>query len=381
MTSSGSTLTQDHVALTDGFAARRYFAKFEAITAHMGRVAAQMRAEGRLNDIDVDILGRYQVALGFTFKALALKYLLTGKASERFLTAMSFDAVESGFPVAAELLVMANDAMQAERHLAQAPSAERLKQDMVHKITTDFETPVKLQYALSQRLYYEELAKGGLFWARNDPEAIWVENTGEGRDLRRRYVLHWAVYDSQYNLPTVYIMEVEDTGKYALARDQRRWPEVQAHLMGQALGGLKLVTIAAGFDQSFDDLHPKRLRRFHLGPMYSHAFTRQSGPIAEVLATAKSPVGQDWAMAWTLEELLSEKVREERAGWLSTVEREVYALDPFSGRGADTGATSTERMIILPERPYQVLEEMRPAGFNSIRKFVVSPQGRVLSYT
>ncbi|MGH1457926.1 MAG: hypothetical protein ACRBBT_03400 [Paracoccaceae bacterium] len=377
---SAADLTRDHVALTDGFAARRYFAKFEAITAHMGRVAAQMRAEGRLDDTDVDILGRYQVALGFTFKALALKYLMTGKASERFLTAMSFDAVESGFPVAAELLVMANDAMQAERHLAQAPSAAQLKADMVQKITSDYEVPVKLQYALSQRLYYEELAKGGLFWARNDPEAIWIENSGEGRDLRRRYVLHWAVYDSQYNLPAVYIMEVEDSGKYALARDQRRWPEVQSHLMGQALGGLKLLTIAKGFDESFDDLHPKRLRRFHLGPMYSHAFTRQSGPIAEVLASAKAPMGQDWAMAWTLEELLSEKVREERAGWLSTVEREVYALDPFSGRGADTGATSTERMIILPERPYQALEEMRPAGFESIRKFVVSPQGRVLSY-
>jgi hypothetical protein len=58
----------------------------------------------------------------------------------------------------------------------------------------------------------------------------------------------------------------------------------------------------------------------------------------------------------------------------------VFALDPFAGRGAETGATRMERSIILPQRPYQALEELDPPGFGSVRKFVVSPQGRVLRY-
>ncbi len=78
--------------------------------------------------------------------------------------------------------------------------------------------------------------------------------------------------------------------------------------------------------------------------------------------------------------LQSERVEEERAGWFSTVEREVFALDPFSGRGVDTGATRTERSIILPQRPFQALEELNPPGFASVTKYVVSPQGRVLRY-
>lgn len=201
-----------------------------------------------------------------------------------------------------------------------------------------------------------------------------------GLDERRRYLLHWAVYDSQVNLPTIYLMEVEDTGRAPLGKDERRWPECQAHLMAQSLGGLKLLTIAKGFDESFDDLHPKRLRRFHVGPMYSHAFTRQTGPLSEVLAQADAPVGQDWALAWTDEVLESERVIEERAGWFGTVEREVFALDPFSGKGAETGATRMERSIILPERPYQVLAEKTPPGFSSVTKYVVSPGGRVLRY-
>ena len=150
--------------------------------------------------------------------------------------------------------------------------------------------------------------------------------------------------------------------------------------MAQSLAGLKLLTIAQGFDTDFDDLHPKRLRRIHLGPMYSHDFTLQTGPIREVLEQAHSPAGDDWALAWTVEELRSDRVEMEKSGWFGEVEREIFALDPVGGRGAETGATSTVRSLILPQRPYQVLAERNPAGFLGVRKFVVSPEGRVLSY-
>jgi hypothetical protein len=114
--------------------------------------------------------------------------------------------------------------------------------------------------------------------------------------------------------------------------------------------------------------------------MYSSAFTTQTGPLGEVLSAARSPEGQDWALVWTEEDLVSERVVEEKSGWFSTVEREIFALDPFSGRGGDTGTTRMERSIILPQSPFQVLEERNPPGFGSVRKFVVSSSGRVLQY-
>ncbi|MGJ8618380.1 MAG: hypothetical protein ACSHWS_16175 [Sulfitobacter sp.] len=369
--------TLDHVGLTDTFASRRYFRKFEGIMQHMLHVAGVMEAEQKLNREEVAILTRYAAKLTHTFKALSLKYLLVGRNTGRFFGSLTMDERDSGFPVAAEIMTMASDAQQAATHLENMASETTLKNEMVQTILGDREVPAKLQFALSQRLYYEELAKGDLFWVHNDPQADW---TGNKSDYRRTFRLHWATYDSQVNLPVIYLMELEDTGDVALPKDERRWPEVQAHLSAQALGGLKLVTIARGFDQDFDDLHPKRLRRFHLGPMYSHAYTRQAGPLREVLAEAKAPEGQDWALVWTEEELVSDRVIEEKSGWFSTVEREVFALDPFGVQGPDLGATRSERSIILPQRPYQVLEEKNPPGFGSVRKFVVSPQGRVLQY-
>ncbi|OIP83940.1 MAG: hypothetical protein AUK37_06495, partial [Rhodobacterales bacterium CG2_30_65_12] len=328
---TSSALTQDHVALEATGVTRRYFAKFQAITGHLTRVAAQMEAEGALNRREVEVLARYILGLGFTFRALANKYHMAGRTEGPGPGKLTFDREESGFPVHAELLQMASDAAQAGKHLKGLPSPDELKRQMVAEIVGKLSVPTRLQYAMSQRLYYEELARGQLFWPQMDPDVIWLGNSSEGREARRRYLVHWAVYDSTLNIPTVYLMEIEDTGREALPKDQTRWPEVQAHLMAQALAGLKLVTIASGFDRDFDDLHPKRLRRFHLGPMYSSAFTHQTGPLARVLEEAKAPAGEDWALAWTVEELESARVEMEKSGWFGSVEREVFALDPFSG--------------------------------------------------
>lgn len=369
-------LTIDHQGLTDDLAARRYFAKFEQITGHLARVAAEMEQERLFSKRDVSVVSAYVQQIAYTFRALSHKYLLTGRDTGQFFGSLTIDKKESGFPVFAEIMTMANDAQQAGKHLSGMRSRDALKDEMIRQIVGDLSIPTKLQYALAQRMYYEQLELGELFWATNDPQAIWVGNDED----RRRYLLHWAIYDSRQNVPTIYLMEVEDTGDAALPKDARRWPSVQAHLTAQSSSGLKLLTIAQGFDRDFDDLHPKRLRRIHVGPMYSHTFTQQSGPIRDVLAEAQGGPGEDWTLAWTVETLISERVEMEKKGWFGSVEREIFKLDPFAGRGAETGATSTQRFVIMPQKPYQVLAEKRPAGFADIRKFVVSPAGRVVSY-
>lgn len=361
----------DHFRLEDTRVTRRYLGKFAAITGHLARVAALFEAEGRLTRPEVEAVARYLVALNLTFRALAHKYHFAGRYPHA--GKLTFDRVDSGFPVFSELLEMANDATQAEGHLAHMPAVEVMKDEMVRTILAERQVPTKLQYALSQRLYYEELRKGGLFWSRNDPEAVWLGNIGPGED-RRRYLLRWAVYDSQTNLPILYLMEVEDSGRIGLPKDERRWPEVQAHLKAQATAGLKLLTIATGFDTDFDDLHPKRLRRFFIGPMHSAAFTVQSGPIKDVLDRARAAEGDDWALVWTEEDLVSKRVELEKSGWFGQVERQIYTTQ------GDSGVTRTDRFVILPERPYQALAELDPPGFRDVRKFVVGAQGRLHSY-
>ncbi|GLS87468.1 hypothetical protein GCM10010873_24420 [Cypionkella aquatica] len=366
-------LTGDHQELYDTLTARRYFAKFERITRHLVRVAGEVEAAGRLTRTEARVLGRYLAALTGTFKALSYKYLMTGRAEGS--PRLTFDRHDSGFPVAQELMMMALDAAQVQKHLGGMASEVELKDRMVRQIVRDLTVPIQLQFALSQRLYYESLAAGSIFWPRNDPDCQWIEDVRRDGSDRKHFLLHWAVYDTQANLPVVYMMDVEDSGKKSLPNDDRRWPMAQAHLMAQSALGLKLLTIAQGFDKDFAGLHPKRLRRITLGPMHSHDFTLQSGPIAQVLADANASDGDDWALVWTVEDLISDREEEVKEGWFSSAERQVYKLDPIA---SDSGSTRIERMVILPERPYQVLADLNPAGFRDVRKFVVGAGDRIM---
>ena len=363
-------LVSDHAELYDAAVARSYFAMFQTIGGHLARVAAEMETEGRLTRTEARQLGVYLGGVIATFRALNDKYLMTGKAEAA--SRLTIDRHESGFPVAQELLMMAVDAQQVDKHLAGMASEAELKDRMIRTIVGDLKIPAGLQFALSQRLYYEALKAGGIFWARNDPDLQWLGQEGE----RRKYLVHWAVWDTQVNLPVVYLMDLEDSGRKPLPNDDYRWPQAQAKMLAQSVGGLKLLTIATGFDADFEELHPKRLRRITLGPMYSAGFTLQSGPISKVLEDAKAPDAQDWALVWTVEDLIADREEEIKDGWFSSRDKQIYKLDPLTG--ADTGATTLERMIILPERPYQVLVEQNPAGLRGIRKFVVGAGGRLI---
>ena len=368
-------LTADHKALEDTAAVRRYFSKFERIITHTAAVAATIPRRGRLASAELQIITDYLNALAQTFQALSTKHLFAGRDTGARQQPLQIDKVDSGFPVYAELLHMANDALQAPAHLDRMPSQLELKERMVSHILSEGMPPTKLQYAMSQRLYYEWLANERPFLAQNDPKGIWIGS----HSGRRRYLIHWAVYDSQMNIPTIYLMIVEDTGRRPLIEDERRWPAMQAHLMAQSVGSLKMVTIGQGFDVDFDDLHPKFMRRIHVGPMYSHAFTEQTGPLRDILAEASGVPGLDWALTWTTETLHSASTREEKSGWFGTVEREIFKLDKDPISGEAPGQTHADHALILPERAYQVLRHKDPATLRNIRKYVVSESGRVLT--
>ncbi len=363
-------LVSDHAELYDAEVARRYFAKFARIGSHLARIAAELETEGSLTRTESRLLGRYLAGVIGTFQALNHKYLMTGRAEGA--PRLTIDRHESGFPVAQEVLMMAVDAQQADKHLSGMASETEFKDRMVHTILRDLKVPVGLQFALSQRLYYEALKAGGLFWARNDPDAQWLGQNGG----RRKYLIHWAVWDGQVNLPVVYLLDVEEDGSRPLPEDAYRWPPMQQKLLAQSVGGLKLLTIATGFDDDFEATYPKRLRRITLGPMYSAGFTLQSGPISKVLEDARAPEGEDWALVWTVEDLVSDREEMVKNGWFSSRPKQIFRLDPLTG--ADTGTTGTERMIVLPERPYQVLVEQDPPGLRGIRKFVVGAGGRLI---
>lgn len=375
MASPMTDLRADHIALEENAATRRYFAKFARIIGHTRDVAATVPRKGKLATTELAIIEKYLSSLAMTFTALSYKHLFATRHSGARGQSLEIDRRDSGFPVFSELLQMANDALQVDKHLGALPDQKALKAGMVEHILSEGTPPNALHYTMSQRIYFETLARGEFFLPQNHAEALWIGNVGD----RRRYLVHWATYDSQMNIPSIYLMIVEDTGRLPLVEDAGRWPAVQAHLAAQSVGSLKMVTIGQGLDLDFDDLHPKFMRRIHVGPMYSHAFTLQTGPLRDILAEAAGVAGLDWALSWTTETLLSQETRTEKSGWFSTVEREVFRLDKDNLDDDAPGATRVEHALILPQRAYQVLRHRNPPGLRRVKRYVVGENGRVLT--
>jgi len=194
-----SDLDQDHTALPDWAAVRRYFAKFEGIIGHAKDVAGTIPRRGKLAGAELAIIEDYLSRLNRTFQALSYKHMFAGRDDAVRLDPMEIDRRESGFPVYSELLQMANDALQADKRLSGLPETEELKAAMVRHVLGEGETPKKLHFTMSQRLYYQSLATGGLFLPQNDPEAVLLSD--RGKSGRMRWLIHWAVYDSQMNIP------------------------------------------------------------------------------------------------------------------------------------------------------------------------------------
>jgi hypothetical protein len=169
-------LTDDHAELYDNLVARRYFDKFERITGHLARVAAELETEGRLTRLESRVLGHYATRLSATFRALSYKYLMTGRTDGPLPGKLTFDRHESGFPVAQELMVMANDAQQATRHLAGMPSETELKDRMIRAIVgfitkpspscrNPKPTPCSGRGSTPMRNGWAMRANGGSFWS------------------------------------------------------------------------------------------------------------------------------------------------------------------------------------------------------------------------
>ncbi|MDJ0942458.1 MAG: hypothetical protein QNJ30_03285 [Kiloniellales bacterium] len=364
--------------ISDSAACRGYFGKFSEITRHIRGLASEMSLDGRskgLAEIEAEVLEGYLRSLSGSLTALSIKYLMTGLVGGRRPGPLTIDHTDSGFPQFQEIVRMAGDRGEAQSRLAELPQRAALKAEMVDHLLQHRSLPRDLQLDMSRRVYYEMLSEVPLFLAQNPPQLMPL---GTRDPETRGHLCHWAVYDTQRNLPNVYLMQLEDSGERSLTQDQRRWPLVAEHLLAQSLSSLKLLTIARGFDKDFQDMHPKVLKRFHLGPMYANRLTRHSDTVQDILAESDDEPGQDWVLCWTVETLRAKGSKKTSTGLFGSVRTEIYDIDPQAPEEVEAGASAIERCMILPYRPYQRLVERDLPQLRSVRKYVVGPDGTIL---
>lgn len=366
---------------------------FRAIDAALEGLEAYLREEDSPlyhHEMMGRILTGYIDRLGHSFSAWENRISF----AERF----RINQAESGYPLHRNVLDLDNDAKTAEKQLAEMPSEDTLRQEMVDFILLKKRFPTAIQKMMAKRLYLQEVLQGDVFQPFILPKTVKVSlNEKTGRPF---YVVHWGAFDGSANLPMVYVAVIEDSSS-DLARllmsgkslkkdldipfpiDGLLNPEL-AHQFDDfceknSSYGLTLATIADNMDRDFEHLHPVQLRRIVMGPFYSAGVTSH-GRVVENILKKVSRVENAWMLTWTVQELFSLSETPAKWGlWGSTPARQTYHIETNDLEAVQQGVSAYQRHALIPHEAYQAIyaSGKRDEIFTGYRTHVVSG-GQVL---
>lgn len=291
--------------------------------------------------------------------------------TERFRIARA----ESGFPAFQDVLELDEDRKTARDRLEAMPDGDALRADMVDFILSRKAFPAEQQARMAERTYLEALQKGAVFRPFILPETIRVSVNPKTR--RPYYIVHWGAYDGTQALPMVYMAVVEDSseelGRMLVTEaghynDNIRIPLPVEGLLNPDLANpfddwaknnsaylLSPSTIATNLDRDFEQLHPKQLWRFVLGPFYSAGITEHGDKVSAILSNVIRPENA-WLLTWTVQEIASVGEKPGRRGlWSSQPPSEEFHINTHDLEAARQGVSYYEKHALVPHDSYQAL--------------------------
>ncbi|WP_415912810.1 hypothetical protein [Neptuniibacter sp. QD37_11] len=310
-----------------------------------------------------------------TVTALRMRFILNGRVDNSFCRNLELDITKSGFPVSHHIRTLETDIIKAEEMEAE-PNIEELKGQLVDGIFKYKHVDKDLQLQISEQLYLKFLRDMGIdkFFLKTNPAEFFELPKGE-ENGNRRFLAHWAVYDHRNNFPNIYILMFEHSGE-----GDPSYQDLAEYLVAQSLSSLRMIQIAESIDQDFPFVHPKYLKRIHIGPLSISGITQHQDAIEQIIQNL-SDTHEDWMMEWATEVVLSKGTRlENSSSWsfgAKGQQRESYLLDTKS-KAADKGASEIYQAMIIPYRAFQILNDQPDHPLNNYNSYVVSDTGKIL---
>ena len=280
---------------------------------------------------------------------------------------------ESGFPSFRNVLELENDRKTAKSRLKILPMEEKLREEMIDFILRKKKFPAALQKSLAERSYLNSVVDEKHFSPLVLPRTIKVSVNPKTK--RPYYIVHWGYFDGSANLPLVYMATLEDSSSEVIdalvTKGGKLNKQVNIRLPVEGLLNPKLAhqfddfceknssysltlsTIASSMDKDFENLHPKQLRRFVLGPFYHSGITDHGHVVEEILAKVRKPENA-WLMTWTMQEIYSINETPAKWGlWGGTHARNEYFINTDDLDCARQGVSAFLRHALVPHEAYQ----------------------------
>lgn len=250
------------------------------------------------------------------------------------------DRNDSGLPILADVIALSRDVQDRSPPTV---SSRDLREKLLDEMMARRRAPRPLQLQEIGRAVYQEAVQHALpiFW----PEGRSLHPKEEGR-LKQ---LSWDHWDGGTNRPVF-------TQAWIEYRQMREFPHTEFQALARKFSGTGFTPLASAieFDDAFDDIALKRMKRWTLGPFYSPIFMDLPPHFDPLFADL--PIDDAWMFVWHVDEVISVGTQETKSWFLApTRYRETYAVDTSDALATERGASASKGHALLSHRAHQKL--------------------------
>tara|TARA_R110000868_G_scaffold82956_8_gene234095 strand:- start:1725 stop:2783 length:1059 start_codon:yes stop_codon:yes gene_type:complete len=234
----------------------QYQVYFKIVTHAFNELVEKIANEKICTPLEASFVMQYGELLTYSLEAFRVKYLFDDDEK------MRVDLTESGFPNYLEFRYLFNDLELKQEHLSKLPTIESIKEEFLETLLKD-KQPVsdqKLHQAASL-IYYTSVDRQYIFRRFVQGKILPVEN----KEIEAQYMVSWSFYDVTANRPFICFMYF-DLHKEKLEEYK---PEIYKILEHTADRNMPIDMMAYAIDKKLENLYPKKIKKFDLGPLHS----------------------------------------------------------------------------------------------------------------
>jgi len=250
----------------------QYQVYFKIVNHAFNELVEKIANEKICSPLEASFVMQYGELLTYSLEAFRIKYLFDDDEK------MRIDLTESGFPNYLEFRYLYNDLELKQEHISKLPKLETVKAEFLETLLKD-KQPIsdhKLHQAASL-VYYTSVNRQFIFKRFVQGKILGVEN----KDIDAQYMVSWSFYDVTTNRPFICFMYFD---LYKVKLEEYK-EEIYKVLENAADRDISVDMMAYAVDKKLNNLFPKRLRKFDLGPLHS-VFAKGEGPITHTIIKA-----------------------------------------------------------------------------------------------
>lgn len=248
-------------------------------------------------------------------ECLELKYQLTGNDKIDF--ALTIVPENSGFPTEKDFFLLEKNKEEAEDVLKILPERPEIIDKARRAILRDG-SYANAQVLLKRHNFYSKISESQILSSYHMNETKLVKKSRG----RRLYTLEWTCIERDSKIPILYRMcSTQDERREPL--DRARNARLETMIYQTQMSSVNLASFAALIDNEIEEIHPKLLERYKIGPFFN-SFTENGKKMNDILQKDENPS----LLKYTVERVVSERVSK-YGNWLEKIigkktEREIF---------------------------------------------------------